>query len=95
MRFLFLTKKESNAAVNVSRKIKNKNEDAIDEMTALAKLSVKWGITYKEVIKKLQGMGLAILVVTGVFDINFDDVRVARPRTRTQIVRVRRREGDI
>ena len=95
MRFLFLNKKESEAAVNVSRKIKNKNEDAIDEMTALAKLSAKWGITYKDVIKKLQGMGLCLLIITGIFDNNYDDVRVHRVRTRTQITRLRRREGEV
>lgn len=95
MRFLFLNKKESEAVVNVSRGVKNKDENAINEMTAIAKLSVKWRIKYVDVIKKLQGMGLVILIVTGIFDNNSDDIRVHRVRARTQITRVRRREGEV
>ena len=92
MRFLFLNKKESEAVVNVSRGVKNKDDKAIDEMTAIAKLSARWRIKYVDVIKKLQSMGLVILIVTGIFDTNLDDIRVHRVRTRTQITRLRRRE---
>ena len=92
MRFLFLTKKESEAATNVSRNIPNKDMKAIEEISALAKLSAKWGISYVEVIKKLKGIGLAMFLILGAFDHNKDDVRVvrARTRTRTQIVRLKR-----